>query len=115
MFENEDKSFWTWQKIKNYFYNFPITLDFHHRNINNEGETEKYAFEACAETWRETTPLMHISEGKKGPLDRSHHDWVTTLPEALLAKEISVDLEIEAKKKDLATLFLKNKYKDIVV
>lgn len=115
VFENEDKSFWTWQKIRNYFYNFPITLDFHHRNINNEGETEKLAFEACAATWGETIPLMHISEGKKTMLDRSHNDWVTTLPKALLDKKISVDLEIEAKKKDLATLFLKNKYKDIVI
>jgi UV DNA damage endonuclease len=115
VFETEDKSFWTWQNIRTHFPEFPVTLDFHHRKINNLGESEEEAFDACAESWGETCPLMHISEGKKAPLDRSHHDWVYELPKVLLDAAISVDLEIEAKKKDLATLFLKSKYKDIVI
>jgi UV DNA damage endonuclease len=112
VFENEDKSFWTWQKILEYFPGYPITLDFHHRNINNEGETVDEAIDSCVKTWKSFTPLMHISEGKDKPLDRTHHDYVESLPEELLKYAINrpIDLEIEAKKKDLAVIKLWDKY-----
>jgi UV DNA damage endonuclease len=113
VFENEDKGFWTWQKILRYFPEFPITLDFHHRNINNEGETVEEAIKECSKTWGDVTPLMHISEGKERPLDRTHHDYVQELPSELLelAKQgMNFDLEIEAKQKDLAVYLLWSKY-----
>jgi UV DNA damage endonuclease len=114
VFETEDKAFWTWQNIHKYFPLFPITLDFHHRNLNNEEESEMEAFDMCAITWGSYRPIMHISDGREGPNDRSHHDWVAKLPELAL-KPNGVDLEIEAKKKDLAVLFLKSKYSDKVI
>lgn len=109
IFETEDKAFWVWQNIQKYFPDFPITLDFHHRRINNLGESKEEAFEACKETWRNFRPIMHISEGKEKPLDRSHHDWVKKLPKCVLENG-GVDLEIEAKKKDLAVFKLREKY-----
>jgi len=114
VFENEDKAFWTWQNIRKYFPTFPVTLDFHHRNLNNQEESELEAFDVCAESWGNIRPMMHISDGREGPDDRSHHDWVHELPKMVLEPN-GVDLEIEAKKKDLAVLFLKSKYSDKVI
>ena len=114
IFETEDKAFWTWQKIRKYFPEFPVTLDFHHRNLNNEEESELEAFDACVESWGDIRPLMHISDGRESPQDRSHHDWVHELPHLVLLPN-GVDLEIEAKKKDLAVLFLKSKYINQVI
>lgn len=114
IFETEDKAFWTWQNISKYFGDFPVTLDFHHRRINNLGESEEEAFFACKATWGDHRPIMHISEGKTKPLDRSHHDWVKTLPDCVL-EDGGVDLEIEAKKKDLAVFKLRKKYKNEII
>jgi UV DNA damage endonuclease len=112
VFETEDKGFWTWQKILEHFPGYPITLDFHHRNINNEGESVKEAIDNCVSTWGTFIPMMHISEGRDKPLDRTHSDFVETLPPELLdyCKKLPVDLEIEAKQKDLAVLELWSKY-----
>lgn len=101
VFENEDKSYWTWQKIKTNFPGIPVTLDYHHRNINNEDEVEYVAHEECIATWHQhnTKPLFHYSEGKEHVLDRSHADYVMRLP-----RYRDIDLEIEAKMKNLAIL-----------
>jgi UV DNA damage repair endonuclease len=65
--------------------------------INNQGETEAVAHEACVETWTRhgVKPLFHYTEGKTKPLDRSHIDIITSLP-----PYIDVDMEIEAKGKN---------------
>jgi UV DNA damage endonuclease len=110
VFETEDKGHWTWQAIQKRFPDYPITLDFHHWRINNRGESLNAAFEACVASWKGARPLMHISEGRTKPLDRAHSDWVETLPLQVL--DHAVDLEIEAKKKDLALLNLMKLYKD---
>lgn len=106
VFENEDKSYWTWQKIKKTFSNTPITLDYHHRLINNENEPEWRAHEACAATWLNCgiKPLFHYSEGKEHKLDRSHSDYINQLP-----RYSDMDLEIEAKQKNLAILDIRQK------
>ena len=102
VFETEDKSFWTYQNLNKFFPNVPITLDYHHRLINNQGESEQQAHDACVSTWGGITPLFHYSEGKNSKLDRAHSDYVYSLPSC----STSVDLEIEAKQKDLAVLQL---------
>ena len=102
VFETEDKSFWTYQKIAQYFSNVPITLDYHHRLINNEGETEQEAHDFCVSTWKGVTPLFHYSEGKDHALDRAHSDYVKTFP-----TYGGVDIELEAKQKNLAVLQLR--------
>jgi UV DNA damage endonuclease len=100
VFETEDKSFWTYQNLYKHFPNIPITLDYHHRSINNEGESEETAHEVCVGTWKDIKPLFHYSEGKEHSLDRAHSDYISKLPKCA----INVDLEIEAKQKDLAVL-----------
>lgn len=112
VFETEDKNFWTWQRIMKYFPDVPVTLDYHHRNINNLGESEDEAHHACVSTWKQTLttskgavcvapikPLFHYTEGARHSLDRSHADMITKLPVYR-----DVDLEIEAKHKEVAIL-----------
>lgn len=107
VFETEDKSFWTWQRILEHFPGVPITLDYHHRNINNLGESEQEAHQACIATWSQkyhilpefVKPLFHYTEGARHALDRSHADMITRLPEYK-----HVDMEIEAKHKEVAVL-----------
>lgn len=102
VFETEDKSYWTYQKLSEHFPNIPITLDYHHRLINNLGETEQEAHDYCVSTWNGIVPLFHHSEGRDDRMDRAHSDFITQLP--LCAKD--VDIEIEAKQKNLAVLRL---------
>ena len=99
VYETEDKNYWTWQKIRQHFPSIPVTLDYHHRNINNEGETEHEAHLACVDSWApyNIKPLFHYTEGKRHALDRSHADYINCLP-----PYTNVDLEIEAKAKQLA-------------
>lgn len=103
VFETEDKSNWTFQRLIKHFPNVPITLDYHHRLINNEGETELEAHNTCVSTWKNIKPLFHYSEGKESMLDRSHSDYVSSLPQCAT----NVDIEIEAKQKNLAVLKLR--------
>ena len=102
VFETEDKSFWKYQNLHKHFPNIPITLDYHHRLINNDGESEETAHEVCASTWKDVVPLFHHSEGKEHRLDRAHSDYINNLPQCA----VGVDIEIEAKQKDLAVLKL---------
>lgn len=104
VFETEDKNYWTFQRIKQAFPNTPITLDFHHRLINNLGEGEEEAYRVCVETWGDIKPLFHYSEGRTNRLDRAHSDYVNSIPELCE----NIDLEIEAKQKNLAILKLMN-------
>lgn len=105
VFETEDKSFWTYQKLSKHFPTIPITLDYHHRLINNEGESEAEAHDYCVKTWGDVTPLFHHSEGKENPLDRAHSDFIQKLPDCA----VGVDIEIEAKQKNLAIFKLMEK------
>lgn len=99
VFETEDKSYWTWQRIIEHFPDIPVTLDYHHRNINNLGESEHESHLACFATWKNTKPLFHYTEGAAHELDRSHADLITCLP-----RYRDVDMEIEAKHKEQAVL-----------
>lgn len=103
VFETEDANCWTWQNLIKHF-QVPITLDFHHRLINNLGEPESEAVEACSSTWQGFRPLFHYSEGSKGLMDRSHSDFVERLPKSY---GTLFDLDVEAKKKDFAVLNLR--------
>ena len=103
VFETEDKSYWTYQNLYTHFNDIPITLDYHHRLINNQTESEQDAHDFCIQTWHTTTPLFHHSEGKSSPLDRAHSDYITKLPDCA----VNVDVEIEAKQKNLAIFKLR--------
>jgi UV DNA damage endonuclease len=84
----------------------PITFDhLHHRFCTNDISAEQAALLA-ASTWGEITPLQHYSSSKSlyedsSAINRSHADYIyETIPDY----GFEVDVEVEAKAKDLAVL-----------
>ena len=88
----------------------PITFDFHHHRFNTGDLTESEALQLAATTWP-CTPLTHYSSSKKtfedaSVIARSHADYIY---EKINDYGLTLDIEIEAKAKDLAVLqYLKN-------
>jgi UV DNA damage endonuclease len=84
----------------------PITFDFHHHRFNTSDLTEEAALKLAATTWHGHTPLTHYSSSKKtfedpGVIARSHADYIY---EQINNYGQAIDIEIEAKAKDLAVL-----------
>jgi UV DNA damage endonuclease len=101
--ENNDTGI-TWDvcTLKKYFYrnhNIPVTFDnLHHKMLNN-GVSHCDAFFDAYETWNDTIPIFHYSEGKNN--GRAHKDMADELPENF-GKEVLFDVEL--KSKDIAIL-----------
>lgn len=89
----------------------PITFDYHHHRFNTSDLSEHEAFNLAYSTW-DCTPLFHYSSCKKtfedpSVIARSHADYVY---EKINTYDQHIDIEVEAKAKDLAVLaYLKNK------
>lgn len=86
----------------------PITFDYHHHRFNNGGLTEKDAFNLAASTWKyhNIVPLFHYSSCRKTFEDskckaQAHADFVY---EKINTYSSRVDIEVEAKSKELAVL-----------
>jgi UV DNA damage endonuclease len=76
----------------------PITYDSHHFRLNNpENISPEKAILMCMETWGKYKPLFHYSNGKTGPTDRAHSDYVYTLHKELFENDVDVDFEFKAK------------------
>jgi UV DNA damage endonuclease len=105
VFENEQNGYWTPINLKNNFPNIPITFDYHHYSLNPDPEvTIEEAVEFTSKTWPNMDPVQHYSEGRDGPDDPAHSDFVNKLPDSMY------DIEVEAKKKDLSIMsFLNNR------
>ena len=101
VFENEDGGGWRVENIKKHF-DIPITFDYHHHRCNNSISHED-AINIAVETWKDITPLFHISSGKKSPTDRSHSDYLTD-EDADYLRHQKYDWDVEVKAKDLAVL-----------
>lgn len=91
----------------------PITFDYHHHRFNSGGLTEREAFELARTTWLHhgVKPLFHYSSCRKtfedsGCKAQAHADYVY---ERINDYGYHVDIEVEAKSKELAVL----KYKEI--
>lgn len=110
--ENDDKaSMYSVQDL--YFGIFkpiqvPITFDFHHHRFNDGGLTEEVAFHKAARTWKfhKIKPLFHYSSCRRTFEDheckaQAHADYVY---EKINDYGIAVDIDVEAKGKDLAVL-----------
>lgn len=88
----------------------PITFDYHHHRFNTGDLTEEQAFSLAYSTW-DCTPLYHYSSCKKtfedsSVIARSHADYVY---EKIRTYDHNIDIEVEAKSKDLAVIqYLKN-------
>uniref|UniRef100_A0A6C0E466 UV damage repair endonuclease n=1 Tax=viral metagenome TaxID=1070528 RepID=A0A6C0E466_9ZZZZ len=103
----------------------PIVVDYHHHNINKGDISDNASLQACTEKvleiWgkREITPLFHLSESKPYVKEsdsitarRAHSDYVIRFPDVLLelVETKRIDLDIEAKHKEKAVLYLKKNY-----
>lgn len=92
----------------------PITFDYHHHRFNDSGLRERDALILAASTWyaHGIKPLFHYSSCKKTFEDfssksQAHADFVY---EKINDYGISLDIEVEAKMKDLAVLkYIQNK------
>lgn len=102
--------------------NIPIVIDYHHHNLHhNKNLCLKKLTTDVLVIWKQKniTPLFHLSESRCGVLEtdsitkrRAHSDYVQTLPDILLelVKTEKIDLDIEAKMKELAVFHLYKKY-----
>lgn len=120
--ENDDKA--SMYSVKDLYYGIfkkvgvPITFDYHHHRFNTGDLTEESAFKMAASTWyhNNTKPLFHYSSCRRTFEDhdckaQAHADYVY---ERINDYGIPVDIEIEAKKKELALLKYKNNQADLL-
>ena len=91
--------------------NVPIVFDSHHHVFNDGELTMEEAFEASCQTWSGSVrPLQHISNTEPALANgsmlarRKHSDMIHYVPEPQLKalREDLVDVEVEAKQKNLA-------------
>jgi UV DNA damage endonuclease len=101
----------------------PLVIDYHHHNINR-GDQKMTLMELSkkvVDIWRkrEIIPLFHISESRPEVketdniiLRRAHSNYVEEFPNELLEilKLTNIDLDVEAKMKEQAVLYLYTKY-----
>jgi UV DNA damage endonuclease len=94
----------------------PITFDFHHHRFNTGDLTEEAALRLAYTTWHGHTPLTHYSSCKKtfedsSVIARSHADHVY---EKINNYGLTIDIEVEAKAKDLAVLKYREQYESLL-
>ena len=117
--ENDDKAnSFSINQLYNHIYktiNTPITFDYFHHSFHQDGYSEEKAAKLAASTW-DCTPLFHYSESKninenlKGN-PRAHADYVY-IP--FNNYKLSIDVDLEAKAKELALLKYKNINKNVL-
>ncbi len=79
--ENNDNARGTWHTqalVKHFGHIFPITFDTLHHSLLSGDFSATDAFLMAKETWRNTQPIFHYSEGIAG--GRNHADYATSLP-----------------------------------
>lgn len=99
---NDTGTTWDVSSLKKYFfdpYNIPVTFDNLHHKMLNKGVSYSDAFFEAYETWHNTVPIFHYSEGKNNT--RAHSDMAEHLPEDF-GKNVFWDVEL--KSKDIAIL-----------
>jgi len=116
--ENDDKA--TMYSVKDLMYihkktGIPIVFDYHHHQFCTGGLSEEEALKLAATSWPDDiTQLTHYSESKalhennKKIKPQAHADYIKDLPKTYGVK---IDIEVEAKAKELAILpFLNKQY-----
>jgi UV DNA damage endonuclease len=99
---NDTGTTWDVVTLKKYFWrqhNIPVTFDNLHHKMLNKCVSHCDAFFDAYETWNDTIPIFHYSEGKNN--GRAHKDMADELPENF-GKEVLFDVEL--KSKDIAIL-----------
>lgn len=103
--------------------NIPLIFDFHHYacwryyHQDEDGDQSEISviLPRILKTWevRGIIPKFHLSDQAEDKKVGAHHDYVESIPDELLELHKSgykIDIMIEAKKKELATLKLYEKY-----
>jgi UV DNA damage endonuclease len=95
----------------------PITIDFHHDEINPSTENVSFYFERVFAVWnnRGIKPKVHVSNSVPGITNedsktarRKHSDLIYRLHDSLLDITFQLDVMLEAKLKEQAILKLRN-------
>jgi len=97
----------------------PVVFDSHHHIFNEDGLSMEDAFLATGETWpKGIKPLQHLSNTEPSLVNgnfmdrRKHSDMIHYIPDVQLKslREDSIDVEIEAKMKNIATVQMKKQF-----
>lgn len=96
----------------------PIVFDTHHYNFNDDDYDFDRAFDATRSSWGAVKPLQHLSNTEPGSENasfnerRSHSNYIHNVPELQLqaARENVVDIDVEAKYKNLAVLKMRSDF-----
>lgn len=102
--------------------NIPLIFDFHHYNCwahyhkdNPHQESISKLMPAILKTWerRGIIPKFHLSDQDLNKNIGAHHDYVQSIPDELISlmkQKYRIDIMIEAKMKEVATMKLMKKY-----
>lgn len=84
-----------------------VVFDYHHHRCLSMPPLETSVYNHVMQSWGNLIPKMHISSGRNHEKDRSHHDFIDKCDieavKAIYETDV-VDVMVEAKKKELATL-----------
>ena len=103
--ENDDKA--SMYSVKDLMYihkkiGIPITFDYHHHKFCTGDLTEQQALELALTTWpKGITPAVHYSESADNKKPQAHSDYII---ENINTYGNTIDIMVEAKKKDLTIL-----------
>lgn len=106
--ENDDKSYNIFEVLElSDETGIPVVFDLHHHRCLMDVPISHDLLDQIERTWSLKTPKIHISSGKTGDKDRSHHDFISAKDCRSLCKlygNRKVDVMVEAKKKEYAAL-----------
>lgn len=97
----------------------PVVFDSHHHVFNQGSLTMQQAFDAASRTWpSDIKPLQHVANTEPGLENssfsqrRKHSNYINYIPECQLEalKANTIDVEVEAKLKNLSLIALQNKF-----
>jgi UV DNA damage endonuclease len=98
---------WLYKEI-----NIPIVFDQHHFNYGPQDQTMEEALRLAHSTWNNIKPLTHMSSPKTLEDNKSrqtaHADYIY---EEIKTYGLEFDTELECKKKDIAVIHYRNKFK----
>jgi len=118
--ENDETAYSVIQLLEvNRLTGIPIVFDSHHHVFNDDCLSMEEAMEATMETWKDgVLPLQHISntepglEGGSFTNRRKHSDMIHYVPDLQLKylQDRKVDVEVEAKQKNIAVFDMSKKF-----
>ena len=109
--ENDDKG--SMYSVKDLMYihkqiGIPIVFDYHHHKFCTGDLSEREALEMAMSTWpKGIKPVVHYSESAIGKMPQAHSDYIF---DKINTYGYDLDIEVEAKMKELAVLNYLNKY-----